>query len=64
MRIDARKRVVTVQADDEGHKKEYSETLEASADVVNGLLLTLLKNLRRDAGPVKFAYVAATRYKL
>jgi hypothetical protein len=60
MRIDARTRVVTVHTEDDGHPKEYSEKLDADDDVVNGLLLTVLKNLRPAAGPVKFAFVAAT----
>jgi hypothetical protein len=51
---------VTVTADDDGQTKEYSEKLEADDDVVNGLLLTVMKNLRRPPAPVRFAYVAAT----
>jgi len=60
MRIDMRKRLVTVRTDDEGRAKEYSATLNGGDDVVNGLLFTLVKNLRRNTGPLQFAYVAAT----
>jgi hypothetical protein len=60
MRIDVRKRLVTVTADEDGKAKEYSERIDADADLVNGLLITLVKNLRRGGGPMRFAYVAAT----
>lgn len=60
MRIDMRRRVVTVSADDEGQTKEYSEKIEADEDVVNGLLLTIVKNLRSEGREMRFGYVAAT----
>jgi len=55
-----RKRLVTVTADDEGKTKTYSEKIEADEDVANGLLLTIVKNIRPGSGPMRFAYVAAT----
>ena len=60
MRIDMRKRLVTVTADDDGKTKEYAETIEADDDLVNGLLLTVVKNIGSGGAPMRFAYVAAT----
>jgi hypothetical protein len=45
--------------DDEGESKTESERLELPPDLANGLMSTLLKNVRPDA-PVSLSYVAAT----
>jgi len=45
--------------DDEGEKKTESERLELPADLSNGLISTLLKNVRPET-PISLSYVAAT----
>jgi hypothetical protein len=45
--------------DDDGESKTESERLELPPDVSNGLVSTLLKNVRPEA-PVSLSYVAAT----
>jgi hypothetical protein len=52
---------VTVSyTDDDGQQKTESERLNLGPDVANGLILTLLKNVRAKAPPESFSYVAAT----
>jgi hypothetical protein len=51
---------VTVRYTKDGEQKVESEHLELPADVANGLVLTLLKNVRADAPPKTLSYVAAT----
>ena len=61
MTIDAAKGQVTVRyADDHGEQKVESEHLALPADLANGLVLTLLKNVRPGAPPKSFGFVAAT----
>ena len=48
--------MVTVHADN----KRYSEHLDLPADLANGVILNLLKNLSPKAKETKFTYVAAT----
>jgi hypothetical protein len=61
MSIDAATGRVTVRyTDDHGQQKTESEHLDLPADLANGLILTLMKNVRADALPQAFSYVAAT----
>jgi hypothetical protein len=46
--------------DDDGQKKTESERLDIPADLANGLILTLLKNVRSDVPPKSVSFVAAT----
>ena len=60
MRIDAGTGQVTVRhADDDGEAAVESERLELPADIANGLMSTLLKNVDSAAVPT-LSYVAAT----
>jgi hypothetical protein len=60
MTIDAGGDVTVRYTNDHGEQKVESEHLELPADLANGLVLTLLKNVRPDAPPKTLAYVAAT----
>ena len=61
MSIDAASGNVTVRYSDEhGEQKTESERLDLPPDLANGLILTLLKNVRPNAPPKTFAFVAAT----
>jgi hypothetical protein len=61
MTIDVASGQVTVRyADDHGEQKVESEHLDLPPDLSNGLILTLLKNVRPDAPPKSFGFVAAT----
>jgi hypothetical protein len=60
MSIDAGGDVTVRYADDHGEQKVESEHLELPPDLANGLVLTLLKNVRPEAPPKTFSYVAAT----
>ena len=52
---------VTVRySDDDGQQKTESEHLELPPDLANGVLLTLMKNVRPEALPQSFSFVAAT----
>ena len=51
---------VSVRYTDEGKEKTANERLQLPPDIANGLLLTLLKNLRPDTPETKVAFVAAT----
>jgi hypothetical protein len=52
---------VTVQyTDDDGKEKTANERLKLPPDLANGLVLTLLKNLERDAPPLEVWMVVAT----
>jgi hypothetical protein len=60
MTIDAVKGDVVVRyRDDDGQQKTESEHLDVPPDLSNGLILTLLKNVRADAAPKSLSYVAA-----
>jgi hypothetical protein len=52
--------VVVKYADDDGKEKTESEHLQLDSDVANGLLLTLLKNVRPEAPPKSVTFIAAT----
>jgi hypothetical protein len=59
--IDGSTGQVTVRStDDEGKEKVVTERLDLPPDVANGLVLTLLKNLRAGATQTKMSMVAAT----
>jgi hypothetical protein len=61
MTIDAVKGDVVVRyRDDHGEQKTESEHLDVPPDLSNGMILTLLKNVRADAAPKSFSFVAAT----
>ena len=61
MNIDGLSGQVTVRyLDEDGQEKVENEHLELPPDLANGLIITLLKNVRRAALPATFAYVAAT----
>jgi hypothetical protein len=60
MTIDAGGDVTVRYTNDHGEQKVESEHLDLPADLANGLVLTLLKNVRPDAPPKTLAYVAAT----
>ena len=61
MSIDCASGQVTVRyANEHGEQKVEVERLELPADLANGLILTLLKNVGADAPPNKVSMVAAT----
>jgi hypothetical protein len=58
---DAVKGQVTVRyTDDDGEAKVASEHMDLPADLANGLVLTLLKNVRPDSPPKSIGFVVAT----
>jgi hypothetical protein len=61
MTIDRQSGQVTVRyADEHGEQKSEAERLELPPDLANGMIITLLKNVRRDAVPKSLSFVAAT----
>jgi hypothetical protein len=61
MTIDAVKGQVTVRhTDDDGKEKVDTERLDQTAGLVNGLILTLLKNANPQAPPTNLPFVAST----
>jgi hypothetical protein len=61
MRIDAAKGEVTVRyAGDDGKEKTDTDHVHYAPDLANGLVLTLLKNVRPEAPPKSLTYMAAT----
>jgi hypothetical protein len=59
--IDGSTGQVTVRnTDDDGNEKVVTEHLDLPPDVANGLVLTLLKNIRSDAPQTKVSMVAST----
>jgi hypothetical protein len=60
MTVDTASGHVTVKYTDEGREKTEAETLELPSDLANGMVSTLLKNVRPDAAPESMSYVAAT----
>jgi hypothetical protein len=58
--IDSATGQVTVRYDDDGKEKTETEHLELPADLANGMILTLLKNVRSDAPPATLSMVAFT----
>jgi hypothetical protein len=53
-------RVVVRYKNDRGEEKVEDEHLDLPPDLANGLIIVLLKNVRRDALPHSFSLVAAT----
>ena len=51
--------VVVRYTDDDGRQQIESEHLDVPPDLSNGLILTLLKNVRPDAAPKSLSFVAA-----
>jgi hypothetical protein len=61
MSVDARTGRVTVRyADEHGEQKVADERLDLPPDLANGMILTLLKNVRPEAPPPAVSFVAAT----
>ena len=61
MSIDATTgQVQVIHTDDDGERKTESERMELPADLANGMVSTLLKNVRPEALPRSLSYVAAT----
>ncbi len=58
--IDASSGQVTVQYTDEGKQKQRKDHLDLPADLANGLLSILLKNVPSGAPETKVSYLAAT----
>jgi hypothetical protein len=59
--MDLRSGSVSVRyREDDGKEKTYDEHLTLPADVANGLIFTLLKNLRRGDAPTTVSMLAAT----
>src|SRR5206468_2047027 len=61
MKIDVGRGSVTVNyADDDGQPTTASEQMDLPADLANGLIITLLKNVRHTEYPRTLSYIAAT----
>ena len=61
MSIDGRTGEVTVKhTDDRGQQHAETEHLDVAPDLANGMITTLLKNVRADAPPKSLSFVAAT----
>ena len=60
MTIDRQAGQVTVKYDDKGEQKREVEKMELPPDLANGMIITLLKNVRPAAMPKTLSYVAAT----
>jgi hypothetical protein len=60
MSIDGSSGQVTVRYADDGKQKVETERIEVPPDLANGLILTLLKNVRTGAPPKTVSLVAAT----
>ena len=60
MMVNAIRGEVRVRYTEDGKEKTATERLPLPVDVANGLVLTLLKNVRPETLPTKVAFVAAT----
>ena len=61
MSIDATTgQVDVIHTDDDGERRTESERMELPDDLANGMVSTLLKNVRPEALPRSLSYVAAT----
>ena len=61
MTIDRERGQVTVRYTNEhGEQKVEDEQMELPPDLANGMIITMLKNVRQDAPPKSVSYVAAT----
>lgn len=53
-------KVVVRYTDDDGAEKQDEEQLDIPADLANGLVPIVLKNVRPDAAPATLSFIAAT----
>ena len=53
-------RVTVTYTDEDGNAKHESERMDLPSDLANGLILTLLKNVRPETPPKELWFVAAT----
>jgi len=60
MTIDRRRGRVTVRYTDDGKEKVEVEQMELPLDLANGMIITLLKNVRPDVLPPSVSFIAAT----
>jgi hypothetical protein len=60
MTIDTQTRQVTVRYMDDGKEKTEADQLDLPPDLANGMIITLLKNVRPGALPKSLSLVAAT----
>src|SRR5262249_32627712 len=60
MKLNAATGEVAVDYVENGKEKAVTEHFRVPADIANGLVLTLLKNLRPDTPETKVAFVAPT----
>jgi hypothetical protein len=60
MTIDRASGQVTVKYTDDGKQKSEVEKMELPPDLANGMIITLLKNIRSNAMPKSLSYIAAT----
>ena len=60
MSIDTSTGEAVVRYVDDGKEKTESEHMQFAPDLANGLVLTLLKNVRADAPPKSVSFIAAT----
>lgn len=60
MSLDVRRGTALVRYSDDGKSKEETEKIDLPADVSNGLILTLLKNVNPQVFPKTLSFVAAT----
>jgi len=60
LQIDGQSGQVTVRYAEEGKEKTLTERLTLPTDLANGMMLTLMKNLRPDAPRTEVSMVAAT----
>jgi hypothetical protein len=59
--VDAAKGEVTVHyTDDDGKEKVTTDHLDVPPDLANGIVLTVLKNIRPSEAPTKLSMIAAT----
>jgi hypothetical protein len=60
MSIDASGQVKVEYTDEHGQKKTETEHLQVPSDLANGMILTLLKNVRPNAVPKELSLIVAT----
>ena len=60
MTVDSSGNATVQYTDEHGQSKTEREHIDVPADLANGIVLTLLKNVRRDALPSQFSMIVAT----
>jgi hypothetical protein len=60
MTVDGSGNATVRYTDEHGQSKTEQERIAPPADLANGVILTLLKNVRRDAVPSEFSLIVAT----